>query len=253
MDPETRQQLAASFGREAGRYAAHRPTYPRAAVNWLIGAESCDVLDLGAGAGALTAVALAADHRVVAADPSAAMLRELIAASPAAAAVQSAAEALPFQSASFDVVTVATAFHWFDPVKALPEIARVLRADGRLSLTWTTRDERVEWVRRLGSLLRSVQPATLKGDWATGSVAGVERSALFQPLEYAEFEFTQPLDRRGLLGLVASRSYVMALAERDRERLLAKVSDLHEEAAASLPYRAQCWRTGLAETSRHPG
>lgn len=263
MDPATRQQLAASFAREAGRYAAHRPTYPRAAVKWMVAGQRRDVLDLGAGAGALTAVALTAGHRVVAADPSAAMLRELTASSPAAAAVQSVAEALPFESASFDVVTVATAFHWFDPDRALPEIARVLRADGRLSLTWTTRDERTPWVRRLGQLLRSVQPAGLTGDWATGSVAGVERSGLFQPPEYAEFELTQRIDRRGLLGLVASRSYVMALDDRARERLLANVSELYDEAAASgsaeraaqpmsLPYLAQCWRAALAVAPRPP-
>lgn len=240
----------------------------------MVGAEPCDVLDLGAGAGALTAVAVASGHRVVAADPSAAMLHELVVASPAAAAVQSAAEALPFPPATFDVVTVATAFHWFDPDRALPEIARVLRRHGRLALTWTTRDKRVDWVRRLGELLRSVQPAGLKGDWGTGSVAHLERSGLFETPEDAEFEFTQHIDRGGLLGLVASRSYVMALDDLARDRLLREVGDLYDETTASsgaaaggsaasrsasqagpadspaqaglpLPYLAQCWRAGL--------
>ncbi len=152
----------------------------------MLGTNPCDVLDLGAGAGALTVVARAAGHRVVAADPSAAMVHELIAASPAAATVQCAAENLPFAAASFDVVTVATAFHWFDPDRSLPEIARVLRGGGRVSLTWSTRDESVSWARRLGVLLRSVQPASLADDWATGSIAHIEQSELFQPLEYAE-------------------------------------------------------------------
>ncbi len=223
----------------------------------MVGTQPCDVLDLGAGAGALTAVALAAGHRVVAADPSAAMLRELTVALPAACAVQSAAEALPFQPASVDVVAVATAFHWFDPDRALPEIVQVLRDQGRLALTWTTRDERVEWVRRLGELLRAVQPAALKGDWGTGSVASVERSGLFQPVEYAEFEVTQRVDRGGLLGLVASRSYVMALDDGERRRLLAEVGALYDETVTqngvSLPYRAQCWRAELATAPRRSG
>ncbi len=223
----------------------------------MVGAQPCDVLDLGAGAGALTAVALSARHRLVAADPSAAMLHELVAATPAAAAVQCTAEDLPLRPASFDVVAVATAFHWFDPDRALPEIARVLRDEGRLSLTWTTRDKSVEWVRRLGELLRAVQPAALKGDWGTGSVANVERSGLFQPPEYAEFELTQQIDRDGLLGLVASRSYVMALDDGERRRLLAEVGALYDETAArdgvSLPYRAQCWRAALATAPRRSG
>jgi len=224
----------------------------------MVGTDPCDVLDLGAGAGALTAVALTAGHRVVAVDPSAAMLHELVASTPTAAAVQCPAEALPFRPASFDVVTVATAFHWFDPKKALPEIARALRGGGRLSLTWGTRDESDGWPRRLGELLRSVQPASLMGDWATGSVISVERSELFQALEYAEFPLVQRIDRGGLLGLVASRSYVMALDSRVRERLLADVGVLFDETVAAdgsadrpeqndiaLPYRAQCWRVAL--------
>lgn len=225
----------------------------------MVGTNPCDVLDLGAGAGALTEVAMAAGHRVVAADPSTAMVYELIAASPAAATVQCAAENLPFAAASFDVVTVATAFHWFDPDRALPEIAQVLRGGGRLSLTWSTRDESVSWARRLGALLRSVQPASLEGDWATGSIAHIEQSGLFQPLEYAEFPFAQRIDRDGLLGLVTSRSYVMALDSRARERLVADVGALFDETVAgtgsaerpestdlALAYRAQCWRAAAA-------
>lgn len=257
MDSATRQGLAASFGRGASSYAAARPAYPPAAVAWMVGANPCDLLDVGAGAGALTRVAEAAGHRVVAADSSAAMLLQLVGASAPAPAVQCTAEALPFAAARFDVVTVATAFHWFNANEALPEIARVLRRGGRLSLTWNTRDERVAWVRRLGELLRSVQPAGLAGDWATRSVVHLEDSALFKFPEYAEFGFLQKLDRDDLLTLVASRSYVKELDLSRRQRLLADVKYLFDEVAGTapvadrqhqvrLPYRAQCWRAKRA-------
>ena len=253
MDTATRLALAASFGRDTKTYAASRPAYPREAVSWMVGTDPCDVLDLGAGAGALTSVLLAAGHRVAAADASAALLRELGVRRSLTVAVQCAAEALPFAPAGFDVVTVATAFHWFDASRALPEIARVLRSGGRLALTWNTRDESVAWVRRLGDLLRSVQPVGLTGDWGTGSVTQLRSSPLFDALDRSEFSFTQLVDRDGLLALVVSRSYVQALAPPERQRLLADVSTLFDETAAvtstgdhgahlRLPYRSQCWR-----------
>jgi SAM-dependent methyltransferase len=181
------------------------------------------------------------------------MVRELGAHPSHTLAVQCAAEALPFAPAGFDAVTVATAFHWFDASRALPEIARVLRSGGRLALTWNTRDESVAWVRRLGDLLRSVQPVGLTGDWGTGSVTQLRSSPLFDALDRSEFSFTQLVDRDGLLALVVSRSYVQALAPPERQRLLADVSTLFDETAAvtstgdhgahlRLPYRSQCWR-----------
>ena len=263
MDTATRLALAASFGRDTKNYAASRPAYPREAVSWMVGTDPCDVLDLGAGAGALTSVLLAAGHRVVAADPSAAMLDELGAHRPRACAVQCAAEALPFAPAGFDAVTVATAFHWFDASRALPEIARVLRSGGRLALTWNTRDESVPWVRRLGDLLRSVQPASLTADWGTGSVTRLRSCPLFDAIEQSEFAFAQLIDRDGLRALVVSRSYVQALAPPDRQRLLADVTTLFDETAAVtsagdhrahlwLPYRSQCWRATVT-VRRSPG
>ena len=51
------------------------------------------------------------------------------------------AEQLPFADQSFDAVTVAQAFHWFDAPAALAEFARVLRPGGGLALVWNERDE----------------------------------------------------------------------------------------------------------------
>lgn len=258
MDEATRHQLGGSFTRDADRYAASRPTYPRSAVEWMTGKAAGDVLDLGAGAGALTTSLLAAGQRVVAAEPSAAMLAELVVTCAGAPAVQSRAEQLPFAAAAFDAVPVATAFHWFDAARALPEIARVLSPGGVLALTWNTRAETGMPARRLGQLLRDVQPAALTGDWATGSVVAVEKSDLFGRLAYAEFPFTQRLTRDGLVGLVASRSYVRALGAADRQRLLHDVAELFDTAATpaleasatlAIPYRTQCWRARRRTTT----
>lgn len=248
MDSTTRDRLGGSFTDNAADYAASRPPYPAQAVDWMVGLTPSAVLELGAGAGALTQLMAAAGHRVVATDPSAGMLTELARRSASTpAAVQCAAEQLPFATGSFDAVAAATAFHWFDQRRSLPEVARVLRPEGVLALTWNTREEATPFAERLGDLLRSVQPSTLSGDWGTGSVTGVEETGLFEPPDYAEFPFSQPLSRESLVALVKSRSYVSLLGDRERHRLFDDIRRLFDETATTggnieLPYRAQCWR-----------
>ena len=72
---------------------------------------------------------------------------------PDVRASQAPAEEIPAGDASYDVVVSAQAFHWFDLDRALPEIARVLKPRGRLSLVWNQRDERIPWVKRLGAII----------------------------------------------------------------------------------------------------
>ncbi|MEJ7628015.1 MAG: class I SAM-dependent methyltransferase [Nocardioidaceae bacterium] len=250
MDAATQRRLGISFDRAADRYAASRPAYPDAAVDWLLAGRDGDVLDLGAGSGSLTRALTLRVARVVAAEPSPHLLAELRAGSCAVPAVRAGAELLPFAVASFDVVAVATAFHWFDAERALPEIARTMRRGGHLALIWNTRTLTVPWTHELDLLLRSAQPPTLHGAWGTDSVHWLEKSARFARPEYAEFDHVQLLDRDSLLALVGSRSYVISLPPPDQEALLAKVARLFDASAdpggtLALPYRAQCWRAGV--------
>ena len=81
------------------------------------------------------------------------MLGELRRAVPGVGTHVGTAESIPLPDASVDVVLVAQAWHWVDPARAVPEIARVLTPGGRLGLIWNLRDERADWVRRLGTII----------------------------------------------------------------------------------------------------
>lgn len=254
MDPSTRRDLRGTFDAAAKSYAAARPSYPGAAVAFLLGDHDQDVLDLGAGSGALTRLLHRQAARVIAAEPSTNLLQALRESSPDAAVVEAGAEHLPFAGASFDVVTVATAFHWFDPIRALPEIARVLRLRGHLGLVWNTRIVNQGWTAEFDGLLRSAQPSTLQGDWGTGSVRVLSGHPLFTEPDYAEFAHVQQLDKAGLLDLVASRSYVIALSPEAHTSLLDRASALFASAAddsghVQMPYVAKCWRAAVRRPS----
>ncbi len=188
---------------------------------------------------------------MTAAEPSRNLLTELRQDNPNTAAVQASAEALPFADRRFDMVTVATAFHWFDPDRALPEIARVLLAGGHLALVWNTRLGTSPVARELAALLRSARPPTLQGDWGAGSVHALDDSPYFSPPVAATFDHEQELDCGGLVQLVESRSYVIALDRPTRKALLDRVGslfDAHVEADGliRLPYRAECFRSTVS-------
>jgi ubiquinone/menaquinone biosynthesis C-methylase UbiE len=107
------------------------------------------VLDLGAGTGKLTVTLVAAGHDVLAVDLDQAMLDQLHRDVPGARVALGSAEAIPESDGARDAVTVAQAWHWFDPASAAAECARVLRPGGVLGVAWHLRDERVPWVAEL--------------------------------------------------------------------------------------------------------
>ena len=234
-----REQRARSFGGVADLYERSRPEYPLEAVEWLTeGAQV--VLDVGAGTGKLTRGLVAAGRDVLAVEPDTKMAARLRDAVPGVHVIVAPAEAIPVPDASYDAVVAGQAYHWFDPARALPEIARVLRPGGRLGLVWNDRDDSVPWIAQLTALLHA------REEMQGHPRRTVEASGLFGPVDEAEFAHEQRLDRETLLALVASRSNVAIMDATRRDRLLAAAERLFEEAAQDgavvMRYVTQCFR-----------
>ena len=227
---ETVHPLAArGFGAAADAYERGRPDYPAEAVASIV--DLLDLrpgrvlLELGAGTGKLTRQLVPSGVRILALEPVASMRAVLAAVVPDAKPLDGTAESIPLPGQSVDAVVVAQAFHWFDTIRALSEIHRVLRPGGRVALTWNMRDESVPWVRRLGEC---VEGAT--GGEAPNSQHGwrerVDRCGLFEPLETTTFRHVQRLTVDGVLDRVVSISTVAAAAPSVRDGLVAEIRTL---------------------------
>jgi SAM-dependent methyltransferase len=236
---------AHSFGSVVDAYDRGRPTYPLEAARWLTADTACSVLELGAGTGKLTEQLVALGHDVHATDPDEVMLGRLRERLPEVRTSQASAEEIPAGNRSYDVVVVAQAFHWFDLDRALPEIARVLRSSGRLSLVYNQRDEKVPWVRRLGALIGNQ-------DQQRDPAAGLAGCALFGDVEEKELRFRQQIDRTTIQDLVLSRSNIATLPPGQRDAKLAEVLAFYDEYGRGmdgmqLPYITRCFRTRVGD------
>ena len=248
MSDEQQPDWAHSFGGVAEAYERGRPTYPAEAVSWLLGEQPLSVLELGAGTGKLTRVIAKLGHDVHATDPDPAMLQILEREVPGVRTAEAGAEDIPLGDASVDAVIAGQAFHWFDLDRALPEIARVLRPGGHVCLTWNYRNEKIPWVRRLGTLIGTQEH---QQDPAQALIF----SELFGFVEDKEFSHWQVIDRKSIQDLVLSRSNVAVLDEQGRAAKLAEVLAFYDEYGRGmdgmqLPYVTRCYRADVLDRPR---
>ncbi|BEL04632.1 class I SAM-dependent methyltransferase [Actinoplanes sichuanensis] len=232
---------AASFGSAAAAYERGRPPYPAEAVAWAVPSQARRVLDLGAGTGKLTRALLAAGFHVDAVEPSPEMRDQLAVSAGQASIFEGTGENVPLPDASVDAVVCAQAWHWVDPARAVPEMARVLRPGGTLALIWNIRDHTEPWVAALDDVLHRHTRQEIDTAPPIGGP--------FSEPEHTEFRWRHTLNRTELLDMVTSRSYVILLSETDRQALLDGVLALADSHGLGdefdLPYVTRCTRARL--------
>jgi SAM-dependent methyltransferase len=247
VDHERKAVQAASFGAVADVYERARPTYPAEAIDWLVPPAARRVVDVGAGTGKLTRGLTGRGIEVVAVEPSAGMREEFARALPGITLMEGTAEDIPVASGTADAVLLAQAWHWVDPARAVPEVARVLVPGGRLGLVWNIRDSRVDWVAKL---TRIIYGADNRRDDDQGIAPQV--GPPFGPVERFDVEWSMPSGPAEILDLVTSRSYIITMPTPERSAVLAQVQhllDTHPDLAGateiSIPYVTRCSRAQL--------
>jgi SAM-dependent methyltransferase len=241
LHQERRQELGQSFQDGGEHYERVRPGYPAESADWLVPAGAQDAADIGAGTGKFTALLVERGLHTVAVDPSADMLEQLRRTLPGVSAVVGTAEHTGLEPETLDLVTVAQAWHWCDPLLASTEIARILRPHGVLGLIWNQLDTSIPWVHRLSRIMH----------------AGDVHKPHFKPPVGPEFtglashltRWEDTVTGEDIKELAKSRSYYLAATEPTRAKVLANLDwYLHEHLAHApgeilrLPYRTQTWR-----------
>lgn len=228
------------FSKRAGDYARHRPSYPLSVIDLLaeetgLGPQST-VADVGAGTGILTALLLASGCTVYAVEPSAEMRAEAATAlghHPRRRSLDGRSEATGLPDASVDLVTAAQAFHWFEPVATRAEFRRILRPSGWVALIWNDRrDDATPFMRAYGELLDTYGTDYKQVDHKyVADRPALER--FFAPAGFRHWSFPnfQALDFDGLVGRLASTSYIPAPGEAGYAGLLERAQALFAQQA----------------------
>jgi SAM-dependent methyltransferase len=242
-----------SFGAIADGYDQFRPGPPAAALDWLIPEGAADVIEVGAGTGAVTRALLQRGLRVRAVEPDPRMRQILAERAPQADVLEGTGEAIPGSDASADVVLYASAWHWVDEARAVPEVARVLRPGGRFALLWNGANRRVPWVRSLwaGGVPSDDEEAKQveQGVSHRRQVDLGPSAALFTEPERQVISWEQTVSRQELLGLIGTYSGVIVMDAEARRTFFASVERFLDTDPATagrqsydLPMGALCWR-----------
>ncbi|MEU4565465.1 class I SAM-dependent methyltransferase [Micromonospora sp. NPDC023956] len=227
-----------SFGEIADRYDRFRPGVPTAALDWLLPDDCETAVDLAAGAGALTRCLVDRVRYVVAVEPDPRM-RELLARNcPQARLLPGTAEEMPLPDGRADALLISMAWHWMDPQRAMPEIARVLREGGTFGVLWNHRDLSVPWVADLDRFTRALR-ARASGPGATAAapsrdVPDPPTGSLFSPLVERRFTWSMPVTAGEIVGLLGTDASAIALSVEARHAVDERVTGyLHDELGLS--------------------
>jgi SAM-dependent methyltransferase len=173
-EPHRARQVAESFGADPERYDRTRPRYPRALVDWIIGASpGWDVLDVGIGTGVSARPFRAAGCRVLGVEVDARMAG--FARQDGFEVEVATFEDWDAAGRTFDAIIAGMTWHWVDPVAGASKAAQLLRPDGRLAAFWNVGQPPTGLARAFSEVYRRVLPDTPFASSPSDPVAAYER------------------------------------------------------------------------------
>ncbi|MBX9771389.1 MAG: class I SAM-dependent methyltransferase [Candidatus Obscuribacterales bacterium] len=203
-------------------YAKARPTYPEAAVDFIV--EKCGLnadsllVDVGCGTGISSRLFAERKIPTIGIDPNDDMRREAIYENSKQriewlSYIGASSEHSGLQDGVADAVIAAQAFHWFKPEPTLEEFVRILKPSGWCILMWNERDDRDDFTRQYSEILHAVPGARSVEVKRGESGNDLLESPLFYGAGKVDFENQQEMDEQGLLGRASSASYVPKAGE----------------------------------------
>jgi SAM-dependent methyltransferase len=227
------------FSDRVSDYVRYRPSYPPALLRWLREQHGVTakwrVADIGAGTGISSKLFLDAGHTVCAVEPNAAMraaATQWLGDNPRFQAIDGRADATGLDDASVDLISVAQAFHWFDPATSYGEFARILAPSGLAAIYWNTRRlDSTPFLRGYEALLQTygTDYTSVAERYADEASMRVWFGAGFRGT--ASFEYGQRLDFEALRGRLMSSSYAPQADHPQHAPMLAALRELFDATA----------------------
>lgn len=220
-------------------YALYRPDYPNEVLNLLkvkCGLTPATVIaDVGSGTGILTRQLLDLGNKVFGVEPNDSMriqAEKFLTNYSKFISVKGTAEATTLPAQSIDLITVGTAFHWFDPEKTKREFQRILVDNRWVVLIFNVRDVAAsDLVKDYEALL-----LTYSHDYKNSAAQKFDNSVttnFFQPHQMltGSFNHQQNLNWEAFKGRLLSTSYCPNVNDPHYPEMLAelkRIFNLHQ-------------------------
>jgi SAM-dependent methyltransferase len=227
------------FSDRAKDYANYRPSYPPAAIDWILEGmgfpSELVIADIGAGTGISARLMANRGIRVRAIEPNAAM-RHAATPHPLIEYCNATAEQTQLPHQSVDLILCCQSFHWFNKPVALEEFHRILKPSGRVALVWNDRNLEDPFTLAFSQIVSQAADRQIfdQSDRKSGTV--LKHSPFFTHFRTHTLFHTYSLDLAGLTGLVLSSSYIPKSGAA-HEQLLQELTALHHHWSQSSPDR----------------
>ena len=229
-------QSVERFSSRVDNYVRYRPGYPPEIVELLENecglTHDSTVADIGSGTGKLTELFLENGNVVFGVEPNAGMRaagETLLRQYPSFQSVDGTAEATTLTASSVDFVMAAQAFHWFDPLAAKQEFARILKPGGWAVLVWNERQvDTSPFLRAYETLL-----LTFNTDYPVvrQENAAAAITSFFAPAvpKTKEMPNSQEFDLASLEGRLLSSSYTPEAGDPRFQSMLANLREIFDQ------------------------
>ncbi|WP_340646138.1 class I SAM-dependent methyltransferase [Phenylobacterium sp.] len=230
--------LARSFDEVADLYDAHRPGYPADLFVDLMAQARLDpddaILELGCGTGQATRGLAPFGRRVLAIDPGSELVgvaKHRLEAFPHVHFAVSTFEAWAPRLSAYRLIVSAQAFHWIDPLVALPKAAAVLAPGGMLAcFAYVPQPPPADFLGVFEPIYRRLAPQLWvdppeRWYWPGGAFAqSLAASGLFELAEHRVYPAMRTYTADGFVDYLRTRSDYRALGPERLDALLAAVA-----------------------------
>ncbi len=201
------------FSDRVENYVKYRPSYPKEIIPFLEKEVNLTkdnrIADIGSGTGIFSELFLRAGYPVIGIEPNDQMRRAAeikLATYPGFTSRNRKAEQTGLKTHNLDLITVAQAFHWMDPVQTKKEFFRILKPEGHIVLAWNVRLGHSPFLQAYHTLRQKFAI-----DYKESNMIDEEAIHIFfHPMlvRFHSFPNIQQLDFEALKGQLLSASYM---------------------------------------------